>query len=43
MPSIFDNLADVSRLGPAVQSALRSFDRVDVATGYLDPMPLSLS
>jgi len=36
MPSIFDNLADVSRLGPAVQSALRSFDRVDVATGYLD-------
>ncbi len=36
MPSIYDNLADSSRLGPALQEALKAFDRVDVATGYLD-------
>ena len=36
MPSIYDNLADGSRLGPALQEALDAFDTVDVATGYLD-------
>ena len=36
MPSIFDNLADQTRLGPALQGALTAFDSMDVATGYLD-------
>jgi len=36
VPSIYDNLADPSRLGPALQTALQAFDTVDVATGYLD-------
>lgn len=36
MPNIFDNLADDSKLGSAVTTALSNFDSVDVATGYLD-------
>ena len=36
MPSIYDNLLDETRLGPALQGALAAFDRMDVATGYLD-------
>lgn len=36
MPSIFDNITDESRLGPALQGDLTNFDSVDVATGYLD-------
>ncbi|MFI5734019.1 helicase-related protein [Kribbella sp. NPDC051587] len=36
MPSIFDNLTDESRLGPALRGDLSNFDSVDVATGYLD-------
>ena len=36
MPKIYDNLLDETRLGPALQEALAAFDRMDVATGYLD-------
>lgn len=36
MPSIFDNITEETRLGPALQEALTNFDSVDVATGYLD-------
>lgn len=36
MPKIFDNLADGSRLGPALQDSLEDFDTFDVATGYID-------
>jgi superfamily II DNA or RNA helicase len=36
VPSIFDNITDESRLGPALQGDLSNFDSVDVATGYLD-------
>lgn len=36
MPNIYDNLADATRLGPALRSSLHHFDSVDVATGYLD-------
>jgi hypothetical protein len=36
VPSIFDNITDESRLGPALQGDLTNFDSVDVATGYLD-------
>lgn len=36
MPKIYDNLLDETRLGPALQEALGAFDRMDVATGYLD-------
>lgn len=36
MPSIFDNITEPTRLGPALQSDLGNFDSVDVATGYLD-------
>lgn len=36
MPNIYDNLADNSRLGPALRDSLAHFDTVDVATGYLD-------
>lgn len=36
LPSIFDNITDESRLGPALQKDLTNFDSVDVATGYLD-------
>lgn len=36
MPHIYDNLAQESRLGPALREALGAFERLDVATGYLD-------
>jgi hypothetical protein len=36
LPNIYDNLADDSRLGPALRDSLAHFDTVDVATGYLD-------
>jgi superfamily II DNA or RNA helicase len=36
VPNIYDNLLDETRLGPAIQEALAAFDRMDVATGYLD-------
>ena len=36
MPNIYDNLADDTRLGPALRASLLHFDTVDVATGYLD-------
>jgi len=36
VPSIYDNLLDETRLGPALQEALTAFDRMDVASGYLD-------
>ncbi len=36
MPDIFDNLKPESAIGPALQSALSSFDTCDVATGYFD-------
>ena len=36
VPNIFDNLSDATRLGPALQASLRHFDKVDIASGYLD-------
>ena len=36
MPSIYDNLTDATRLGPALQGDLTNFTSVDIATGYLD-------
>lgn len=36
MPSIFDNVTETTRLGPALQGDLNNFDSVDIATGYLD-------
>lgn len=36
MPNIYDNLADDTRLGPALRDSLAHFDTVDIATGYLD-------
>ena len=36
MPNIYDNLADQTRLRPALREALEEYDTFDVATGYLD-------
>ncbi len=36
MPNLFDNLSDEGRLAPALRASLRDYDRVDIATGYLD-------
>lgn len=36
MPNLFDNLSDDTRLAPALQSSFEDYDRLDVATGYLD-------
>ncbi|WGW12425.1 helicase-related protein [Saxibacter everestensis] len=36
MPNIFDNIADDTRLRPALRESLKDFDTVDIATGYLD-------
>ena len=36
MPNIYDNLADQTRLGPALRESLTEFETVDIATGYLD-------
>jgi superfamily II DNA or RNA helicase len=36
LPNIYDNLANETRLGPALRDSLNHFDTVDVATGYLD-------
>ncbi len=36
MPSIYDNITSGTRLGPALREALVAFDRMDVASGYLD-------
>lgn len=36
MPNIFDNLADDTRLGPALHSSMLHFDTADIATGYFD-------
>ncbi len=36
MPSIYDNVTEAGQLGLALQSDLRNFNSVDVATGYLD-------
>lgn len=36
MPSIYDNITDATRIGPALQRDLTNFTSMDVATGYLD-------
>ncbi len=36
MPNLFDNLSDAGRLAPALRASLQDYDRVDIATGYLD-------
>ena len=36
MPKIFDNLTEDTQLGPTVQEGLKQFDRIEVATGYID-------
>ena len=36
MPTIFDNITEDTRLGPALKADLTNFQTLDVATGYLD-------